>query len=234
MGHGRTIVGLAGAAVTLAAFVVNELRVSNPLIPLSILQVKGIAAADATQLVAVAGFLPMFFFLTLYMQTVLGYSPIQTGLAYLPLTGGFIIAASISSQLFARIGTKPIVAAGALITAGGLYWLSLIPVNGSYVSDILPGLLLTSIGMGGVYTGLTTAANAGVDADKAGLAAGLLNTGVQLGAALGLAILSAVATARTTSLVDAEHWPVRASNEGFQLALLTGAFIVLARPSSHC
>src|SRR4029453_1681984 len=106
---GRTIAGLVGAAVILAAFVVNELRVANPLIPLSILRVKGIAAADATQLVAVAGFLPMFFFLTLYMQTVLGYSPIQTGVAYLPLTGGFIIAASISSQLFARIGTKPIV-----------------------------------------------------------------------------------------------------------------------------
>jgi EmrB/QacA subfamily drug resistance transporter len=225
---GRTIAGLVGAAVILAAFVVNELRVANPLIPLSILRVKGIAAADATQLVAVAGFLPMFFFLTLYMQTVLGYSPIQTGVAYLPLTGGFIIAASISSQLFARIGTKPIVVLGAVITAGGLYWLSRIPVDGSYVSDILPGLLVVSIGMGGVYTGLTTAANAGVDADKAGLAAGLLNTGVQLGAALGLAILSAVATARTTSVLDAGHGLAQASTDGFQLALLTGAFIVLA------
>jgi MFS family permease len=162
------------------------------------------------------------------MQTVLGYSPIQTGVAYLPLTGGFIIAASISSQLFARIGTKPIVVLGAVITAGGLYWLSRIPVDGSYVSDILPGLLVVSIGMGGVYTGLTTAANAGVDADKAGLAAGLLNTGVQLGAALGLAILSAVATARTTSVLDAGHGLAQASTDGFQLALLTGAFIVLA------
>ena len=92
-GAGRTVAGLAGAAVILAAFVVNELRVRNPLVPLSILRVKGVAAADATQMVALAGFLPMFFFLTLYMQTVLGYSPIQTGLAYLPLTGGFIIAA---------------------------------------------------------------------------------------------------------------------------------------------
>ena len=110
-GAGRTIAGLAGAAVILTAFVVNELRVRNPLVPMSILRVKGVAAADATQLVAMAGFLPMFFFLTLYMQTVLHYSPIQTGVAYLPLTGGFIIAASISSQLFARIGTKPVVVA---------------------------------------------------------------------------------------------------------------------------
>src|SRR6266487_2345001 len=204
-GAGRTVAGLAGSAVLLAGFLFNELRVRNPLVPLSILKVKGVAAADATQLVAIAGFLPMFFFLTLYMQTVLGYSPIQTGVAYLPLTGGFIIAASISSQLFARIGTKPVVVLGTVVSAAGLYWLSLIPVNGSYVSDILPGLLTVSIGLGGVFTGLTTAANAGVGEDKAGLAAGLLNTGQQLGAALGLAILSALATARTSSVLHAGH-----------------------------
>ena len=103
-GTARTIAELAGSALLLGAFVANELRVANPLVPLSILRVKGVAAADATQMVALAGFLPMFFFLTLYMQTVLGYSPIQTGIAYLPLTGGFIIAAGISSQLFARVG----------------------------------------------------------------------------------------------------------------------------------
>jgi EmrB/QacA subfamily drug resistance transporter len=227
-GSTRTIAELAGSAVLLIAFVANELRVRNPLVPLSILRVNGIAAADATQMVALAGFLPMFFFLTLYMQTVLGYSPIQTGIAYLPLTGGFIIAAAICSQLFARIGTKPVVVAGAVIAAGGLYWLSRIPVDGSYVADILPGLLIVSIGMGGVFTGLTTAANAGVDQDKAGLAAGLLNTGQQLGAALGLAILSAVATARATSVLDAGHTLTRAATDGYQRALLVGACIVLA------
>jgi EmrB/QacA subfamily drug resistance transporter len=228
-GAGRTIAGLAGAAVILAAFVVNELRVVNPLVPLSILRVKGVAAADATQMVALAGFLPMFFFLTLYMQTVLHYSPIQTGVAYLPLTGGFIIAASISSQLFTRIGTKPVVLAGILTAAGGLYWLSRIPVDGSYVADILPGLLVVSLGMGGVFTGLTTAANAGVEQEKAGLAAGLLNTGQQLGTALGLAILSALATARTGSLLHAGHSTLaQASTDGFRRALMVGAFILLA------
>ena len=228
-GATRTIAELAGAAVLLAAFVVNELRARNPLVPLSILRVKGVAAADATQMVALAGFLPMFFFLTLYMQTVLHYSPIQTGIAYLPLTGGFIIAASISSQLFTRIGTKPVVVLGALIAAGGLYWLSRIPVDGSYLSDILPGLLTVSIGMGGVFTGLTTAANAGVDADKAGLAAGLLNTGQQLGAALGLAILSALATAHTKSLLSTGHDSLaQAATHGYQRALLAGASLVLA------
>jgi predicted MFS family arabinose efflux permease len=207
---------------------VNELRARNPLVPMSILRVKGVAAADATQMVALAGFLPMFFFLTLYMQTVLGYSPIQTGVAYLPLTGGFIIAASISSQLFTRIGTKPVVVLGTVIAAGGLYWLSRVPVDGSYLSDILPGLLTVSIGMGGVFTGLTTAANAGVDQDKAGLAAGLLNTGQQLGAALGLAVLSAVATAQTKSVLSAGDGLAQAATHGYQRALLVGAFIVLA------
>jgi EmrB/QacA subfamily drug resistance transporter len=227
-GAGRTVAGLAGSAVLLAGFLLNELRVRNPLVPLSILKVKGVAAADATQLVAIAGFLPMFFFLTLYMQTVLHYSPIQTGVAYLPLTVGFIIAASISSQLFARIGTKPVVVLGTVISAAGLYWLSLIPVDGSYVSDILPGLMIVSIGMGGVFTGLTTAANAGVDQDKAGLAAGLLNTGQQLGAALGLAILSAVATAQTKSVLSAGDGLAQAATHGYQRALLVGAFIVVA------
>jgi EmrB/QacA subfamily drug resistance transporter len=228
-GATRTIAELAIAGLTLVAFVANELRVANPLVPASILRVKGVAAADATQMVAVAGFLPMFFFLTLYMQTVLHYSPIQTGTAYLPLTGGFIIAASISSQLFARIGTKPVVLAGIAIAAGGLYWLSRIPVDGSYVADILPGLLVVSLGMGGVFTGLTTAANAGVEQEKAGLAAGLLNTGQQLGTALGLAILSALATARTSSLLHAGHATLaQASTDGYQRALMIGALIVLA------
>jgi EmrB/QacA subfamily drug resistance transporter len=228
-GTSRTVAGLAVAAVVLSAFVVNELRVANPLVPMSILRVKGVAAADATQMVAVAGFVPMFFFLTLYMQTVLHYSPIQTGIAYLPLTGGFIIAASISSQLFARIGTKPVVLVGAVIAAGGLYWLSRIPVDGSYVSDLLPGLLVASIGLGGVFTGLTTAANAGIEQEKAGLAAGLLNTGQQLGTALGLAILSALATARTNSLLDGGHAGLaQAATGGYQRALMIGAFFVLA------
>jgi EmrB/QacA subfamily drug resistance transporter len=228
-GTTRTIAELAGAAVLLVAFVVNELRVRNPLIPLSILKVRGVAVADATQLVAVGGFVPMFFFLTLYMQTVLHYSPIQTGVAYLPLTGGFIISSGIASQLFARIGTKPVIVAGAVIVAGGLFWLSRIPVDGSYMTDILPGLLVVSLGGGGVFVGVTTAANAGVGEDKAGLAAGLLNTGQQIGTALGLAVLSALATAHTTALLrGGQESLAQAATSGFGRALLGGAVIVLA------
>jgi EmrB/QacA subfamily drug resistance transporter len=228
-GAARTIGELAGAVVILVAFVVNELRVANPLIPLSILRVRGVAVADATQLVAVGGFVPMFFFLTLYMQTVLHFSPIQTGLAYLPLTGGFIVSSGIASQLFGRIGTKPPIVAGAVIVAAGLYALSRIPVNGSYVTDILPGLLLISLGGGGVFVGVTTAANAGVGEERAGLAAGLLNTSQQVGTALGLAVLSALATAHTNALVRAGHvTAAQAATHGYGRALLGGAAIVLA------
>ena len=227
-GTGRTIAELAVAGLLLTAFVVNELRVRNPLVPMSILRVRGVAIADATQMVALAGFLPMFFFLTLYMQTVLHYSPIQAGAAYLPLTGGFIIAAGICSQLLNRIGTKPVILTGILIAAAGLYWLSRIPVDGSYAADILPGLLVASIGLGGVFTGATNAANAGVGEDKAGLAAGLLNTGQQLGGALGLAILSALAIAHTTSLLNAGQGVAHAATAGYQRALLAGACFVLA------
>ncbi len=225
----RTIGELAGAAVLLAAFVVNELRVPNPLIPLSILRVRGVAVADATQLIAVGGFVPMFFFMTLYMQTVLHYSPIETGLAYLPLTGGFIISSGIASQLFGRLGTKPVIVAGAVIVAGGLCWLSRIPVDGSYVADILPGMLVISLGGGGVFVGVATAANAGVGEDRAGLAAGLLNTAQQVGTALGLAILSALATAHTTALLHNGHETVaHAATQGYGRALLGGAAFVLA------
>ena len=228
-GTTRTIAELAGAVLILVVFVANELRVRNPLIPLSILRVRGVAVADATQLVAVGGFVPMFFFLTLYMQTVLHYSPIQTGLAYLPLTGGFIISSGIASQLFARIGTKPVIVAGAVIVAGGLYLLSRIPVDGSYLADILPGMLAISLGGGGVFVGVTTAANAGVAEDKAGLAAGLLNTGQQVGTALGLAVLSALATAHTSALLHGgQETLAEAATQGYGRALLGGAVIVLA------
>ena len=158
----------------------------------------------------------MFFFLTLYMQTVLDYSPIQTGLAYLPLTAGSSSRPSISSQLFTRIGTKPVIVVGSRVAAAGLYWLSRIPVDGSTCRTSCLACWSPPSASAAVFVGATTAANAGVSEDKAGLAAGLLNTGTQLGAALGLAIFSAIATERTTSLLEAGHSTVEsAATEGF-------------------
>jgi EmrB/QacA subfamily drug resistance transporter len=227
-GSTRTIAELAASVALLAAFAVNEMRTRNALLPLSIFRVKGLAAADATQLVAFAGFLAMFFFLTLYMQNVLGYSPIQTGAAYLPLTFGVGIAAGITSQLLSRIGTRPVIVAGSLIAAGGVYWLSLIPVHGSYAADLLPGMMVMSLGLGAVFVGVTTAANAGVPADKAGLAAALLNASQQVGGALGLAIFSAIATSRTTHLLAVHTAQPEALTSGFQRALMASSIFLLA------
>ncbi len=227
-GKARTVGILAAAALILLAFLANERRSRNPLIPLSIFRVKGLAAADVTWLIGMAGFFAMFFFLTLYMQEVLHFSPIQAGAAYLPVTACLALSSGISSQLFARIGTRPVVVAGALLSAGGIYYLSRIPLHGSYVSDLLPGLVMMSIGFGAVFVGVTTAANAGVPSDKAGLAAGLLSTSQQLGMALGLAILSAIATARTHHLLAADAARPDALTSGYQRALLVCSLFVLA------
>src|SRR5262249_25425299 len=164
----RTIVGLAGASVLLVAFVVNERRDPNPLVPLSIFRIKGLAAADATQMIAMAGFYSMFFFLTLYMQNVLGFSQLQAGAASLRVTAGVVVSSGIASQLFARVGTRPIIATGALVSAGAVYWLSRIPVDGSYLADLLPGLVIMSFRLGLGFVRVNTAANAGVPPDKAG------------------------------------------------------------------
>ena len=137
----------------LAAFVANERRQRAPLAPLSIFRINGLGFSNVTQLVAFAGFLALFFFVTLYMQNVLGYSAVQTGLAYLPLCGIAVVSAGITSQLLARVGTRPVIVVGALIGAGGLYWLSRIPVDGSYTADLLPGLLLVGFGIAGLFVG---------------------------------------------------------------------------------
>ncbi|MBV9536760.1 MAG: MFS transporter [Solirubrobacterales bacterium] len=227
-GNTRTIGELAGAAVLLAAFAVNEARHRNPLFPFSILRINGLAAADLTQVTAMAGFYAMFFFLTLYMQNVLGFSRLQAGAAYIPTTLGVAISSGIASQLFARTGTRPIIVAGALLGGGGTFWLARIPVHGSYLSDLLPGLLIMSVGLGAVFVGVTTAAQAGVPRDKAGLAAALINTSTWLGGALGIAIFSAISTSRAHRLLAA-HAPVHeALTSGFQRALLACGIAMLA------
>ena len=227
-GSAQTIVGLAGAAALLAAFVVNETRHPHPLFPLSIFRVKGLVAADITQLVAFAGFLTMFFFVTRYMQDVLQFSPIQAGVAYLPVTAAFAISAGIGTQLITRIGTRPVIVGGALIATAGIYWHSRVPVHGTDAADVLPGLLTMPLGAGAVFVGVTIAANAGVPAHQAGFAAALLNAARQVGSALGLAIFSAIATSPTQHLL-ATHTPkATALTSGYQRALLVSSIFVLA------
>ena len=227
-GSAQTIVTLTGSAVLLAAFALNELRSRNPLIPFAVLRVKGLVAADLTQLIAFSGFFSMFFYATLYMQEILHYSPLRAGAAYLPITAGFAVAGATASQLVTRIGTRPVVVAGCLIAGAGIWWVSRVPLHGSYVTDLLPGFDVMSLGAGSVFVSVTAAANAGVPADKAGLAAGLLNSSQQVGSALGLAVLSAVAITRTSHLIAARAPHLVAADAGYHQALLVGAILMAA------
>jgi EmrB/QacA subfamily drug resistance transporter len=225
----RTIVELAASAALMGAFVVNELRRSNPLFPLSIFRIKGLAAADATQVIAQAGFLSLFFFITLYMQTVLHMSPIEAGAAYIPVTISVGISSGISTQLLPRIGSRPLIVAGTLIGAAGVFLLSGIGADGSYVSDVLPGLVVMALGLGAVFVGVQNAANAGVPPEQAGLAAALISASATLGGALGLAILSAIATSRTRHLLAAHASHPMALTSGFGHALVAcGLLLVVA------
>ena len=227
-GATRTVAEFAGALVLLVAFVIFERRGRNPLLPLSVFRIRGLAAADGTLLIAAAGMITMFFFLTLYMQNVLGFSPIQTGSAYLPLCLFVGIGAGVTSGLMARTGTRPLIILGSLIGAGGILWLSRIPVDGTFVGDLLPGMLIMAFGLGMVFVSVTTAANAGVPGDKAGLAAALLNACQQVGGALGLAVFSAIATARTDDRLAAGAKMPDALTSGFRRALLACAIALVA------
>src|SRR6204780_5184567 len=160
-GGGRTIGGLAASAVLIAAFGVNERVRAHPLVPMSIFRIKGLDAADATQVIAWAGFYSMFFFVTLYMQNVMGYSPLRSGLSYVPVSVGIGVGSTLATKMFVRTGTRPIIVSGALLAAGGILWLSRIPVDGTYLGNLLAPLVVMGLGLGLLYAGVQTAANAG-------------------------------------------------------------------------
>ncbi|RKN45045.1 MFS transporter [Streptomyces hoynatensis] len=224
----RTWLQFGTVATLLTCFVLIERQARDPILPLSIFRVPGLAAANLTGLIGFAGMLSMFYFLTLYMQTVLGYSPIAAGAAYLPLTLGVGVSAGIGGRLLTRVGSRIVVFAGALLAAGGLLLLSHIPVTGGYLAHILPGLLLVALGSGAVFVGVTTAANAGVGPNRAGLAAAILNSSQQIGGALGLAIFSAVGTARIHHLLGSGTPVPEATTSGLRHALATGAAFAAA------
>ncbi len=169
----------------------------------------------------------MFFFVSLYMQQVLGYDALKAGLAYLPLAFGIIVSAGVASQLVTRIGFKPTLIAGLMLTAGGLIWFGQVSPGGEYVSDILPASLLAAFGLGFAFVPMTIAAVSGVSGREAGLASGLINTSQQIGGALGLAILATIANSRTEDVMataggDPQALPT-ALTEGFQDAFMVGA-----------
>ena len=201
-GSTTTLLRLAGAALLLVAFVIIELRTRHPLMPFSIFRLRTLRGADIVGLLIGMSLFSMFFFISLYLQDVLHYSPIKTGISYLPLAIGIILSAGAASQLVTRFGFKPPLIAGLLLIAGGLLWFSQVPgTGGSYAADVLGPSLLAAVGLGFAFVPVTIAAVSGTKPHEAGLASGLINTSQQVGGALGLAILATVANSHTQSLL---------------------------------
>jgi predicted MFS family arabinose efflux permease len=222
-GAGRTVGGLVGAGALLLIFAVFEARETDPLFPFSIFRIKGLGQADLTMVVAMAGFYSMFFFLTLYLQDVLGFSPLKAGLVYLPATFGVAFTAGLGSKLMLKTGTRPLIVVGAFLGAGGILWLSFIPADGTWIGNVFAPLQVMSFGLGFVFVGVTNAAQAGVPEHQAGLAAAMINTSMWLGGALGVAIFSAIATSRTHHRLASGASQASALTSGFQAALLAAA-----------
>jgi EmrB/QacA subfamily drug resistance transporter len=228
---GQTL-GLGAVSLALiAAFIAVELRSKAPLVPFGIFRKRTITGTNIVGLLVAMSLFSMFFFISLYMQQVLGYSAIKSGLSYLPLAVGIIVSAGIASSLVTKYGFKPILTTGLLLTAVALVWFSQVDVGGGYLSDILFPSLVAAVGLGFAFVPMTIAAVSGVDGQEAGLASGLINTSQQVGGALGLAILAAIANSRTDSLMEtaggAQSALPSALTEGFQIAFLVGAAFAL-------
>jgi EmrB/QacA subfamily drug resistance transporter len=224
-GSAKTLGFFGLAAALLISFVVIELRAKSPLVRLSIFRVRSLLTANVAMFLAASGIFAMFFFNTLYLQRVLGYGPLTAGLAFLPFTAGIMVSAGIAAQFAPRIGVRPVAAVGFLLTAAGLLLLTQLPVDGSYAVDVLPALVLSSLGMGAVFMPLTLIATTGLDDDDQGLASGIFNTSQQVGGALGLAVLSTIATSKTAS---AGGSTAHALVVGFHWAFAGGAVVIIA------
>ena len=223
---GATVGGLIGAGALLLMFAALEARIANPLFPFSIFRIKGLGEADLTQTVAMAGFYSMFLFATLYIQNVLHFSQMKTGLVYLPVTLGVAVGAGVATKLVPSTGTRPLIVGGALTGAAGIFWLAQIPVAGHYWSDLFGPLQILSFGLGALFVGVTTAAQAGVPAGQAGLAAAMINASAWLGGALGVAAFSAIATSKTTDEVARGATQAAALTSGFRAAFLAAAIAI--------
>src|SRR5919204_3778221 len=188
-GSTETIALFAGAAVLLAAFIGWERRTAEPLVPFSFFRLRTVVGANIAGLILGTAIFAMFLMLTLYMQQVLGYSAMKTGVAYLAVAGTAIFWSGLAAQLVTRIGVKPVLAIGMTALSAGLVYFTQVSVGGSYLGDLLPGFLLIAVGLGFSFVPISIAALAGVQPAEAGLASGLINTSQQIGGALGIAAL---------------------------------------------
>jgi EmrB/QacA subfamily drug resistance transporter len=228
-----TLTYLGASILLMGFFIWNELRVEHPLVPFKIFRIRNVTAANLTMMPIVAGLFSTFFFVSLYTQTVLGYSPVKTGLSFLVLPVMIAIAATNVPRLVKKIGFKPILMVAPLFTAGALFYLSHVRVGGNFIHDILPGFILMGLGMGATFISITIAATSGVPGKQSGLASGLLNTSQQIGGAIGLAILTGLSTSAAARYITNLHAaPTRLASltaevHGFHVAFLVGTGFML-------
>jgi EmrB/QacA subfamily drug resistance transporter len=222
---GQTIAFFATSLALLAAFVGWELRHPEPLMRFGILRTKTVSGANVAGFIMGTAMFSMFLMLTLYMQQVLGYSAMKTGVAYLAVAGTAILWSAVAAQLVTRIGVKPVLTVGMTMLTGGLVYFTQVSVGGSYLGDLLPGFLLIGVGIGFSFVPISIAALAGVQPAEAGLASGLINTSQQVGGALGIAALSTIATSQTSDAVASGAALDTALVDGFTAAFLAGVII---------
>jgi EmrB/QacA subfamily drug resistance transporter len=227
-GSGATIGVIAASAALLAAFIGWESRVKDPLMPFSIFRLQTLTASNVAGFVLGTALFAMFLMLTLYMQQVLGFSPIETGFAYLAVAGTAVIWANVAAVAVNRVGVKPALIFGMTLLTIGLVYFTQVSVGGSYWVDLLPGFLIIGLAIPFAFVPISIAAFAGTRQEEAGLASGLMNTSQQIGGAVGIAILSTVATSTTNDAVGDGTQLTIALTDGFQAAFWTGAAIAFA------
>ena len=223
----ETIGILAGSATLLGAFLAWEARAAEPLMPFSIFRLRTLTGANVAGFILGTAVFAMFLMLTLYMQQVLGYSAMRTGIAYLAVAGTAIVWSGVAAQLVNRVGVKPVLAVGMASLTAGLIYFTQVSVGGSYVTDLLPGFLLIAVGLGFSFVPISIAALAGVKPSEAGLASGLINTTQQIGGALGVAVLSTIATSTTSDAVTTGTSLPFALTDGFQAAFIGATAIAV-------
>jgi EmrB/QacA subfamily drug resistance transporter len=222
---GRTLSFFAASLALLVGFVVREQRHPEPLMRLGILRIKTVSGANVAGFILGTATFSLFLMLTLYMQQVLGYSPMKTGVGYLAVAGTAIFTSAVAAQLVTRIGVKPVLVIGMTSLTGGLIYFTQVSVGGSYLADLLPGFLLIAVGLGFSFVPISIAALAGIQPAEAGLASGLINTSQQIGGALGIAALSTIATSRTSDALARGATHSQALVDGFHGAFLAGVIL---------
>ena len=205
------------------ATLVIETRSRSPLVPLTFFRRRTVTGANVIGLLLGTAVFGMFFLLSLYMQRVIGFSALETGFGYLAVALTAVLASGLAQALVTKIGVKPALVIGMLTLALGLFYFTQISVDGSYVNDLLPGFILIGVGLGFSFVPVSIAALAGIESHDAGLASGLINTNQQIGGAIGLAILTTVATTKTDDELAAGASDAAALVSGFQLAFWVGA-----------